>query len=337
MSALRRLAPRLVAAFLGIGLALGVAEFWLRQQHGSALPERLPLLQVAAHATRGYAMLPGQAHYTYQHPVAVNSLGLRGPELPPASPDQRRVLLLGDSMVYGQGVADGDTLPAALERELCRKQPSQVVNGGVRAYATHQELALLAELGPAIAPDVVVLCWYWNDLEERDVAATYKRLDKSGPIAFDLAEPPRGLPLLGWHIKQILRKSTLVMLLWDAWMQGERVPPEPKEVEAAFKRLEAYLAEFKRLCAELGAEPRFVTIPDAISSVGSLTRQLEVRALKLAAAAGIPTLDPRSSLEHLPEPTTLPFDGHYNAAGNRALAYRLAEWFDPPEPLGTPR
>jgi GDSL-like Lipase/Acylhydrolase family len=325
----RRLAPRLAAMAIGLALAGLVAEAWLRYRHGAALPERLPLMQVAAHPTRGFAMLPGQRHFTYQHAVEVNSLGLRGPDLPPATDGERRVLLLGDSMVYGQGVANHETLPAALEGLLNNRQPTRVINGGVRAYATHQQLALLAELGPRIQPDCVVLCWYWNDLDERDIAATHARLIKSGPIAFDLAAPERGWPLWGWRIKQVLRRSTLIMLLWDISMRGERRPPKQAEIEAGFVRLQGYLSEFKRLCAELDAEPRFVTIPDAISSAGSLTIQLESRARAYAEAAGVPSLDLRPAVLHPHAPIIIPFDGHYNAAGNHSLALHLAAWFEP--------
>lgn len=326
---------RLLAIGLGILLAGLTAEGLARLRYGSPLPERLPLMTVAAHPTRGYALVPGADHFTYEHKVAVNSLGLRGPE--PRTPRAaRRVLLLGDSLVYGQGVADSETLPALLEQQLSAHGDYEVLNAGLRAYATHQELAWLDEIGPLLRPDVVVLCWYWNDLEERDVARTFERLERSGPIAFDLSAPARGRELWAWRAKQLLRRSTLAMVLWDRLNTAERLAPSPSEIEAGLERLAGYLARFRQRCAELGAEARFATLPDAISLEGSKTRALELEARRLAGQAGLPTLDLRPALAGFPRPPTLPFDGHFDANGNRALAQRLADWLLGAEEPGAP-
>jgi lysophospholipase L1-like esterase len=316
---------RLLAIGLGIASALLLAEVLLRARHGASMPERLPLMTVAAHPTRGYALLPGADHFTYQHPVRVNSLGLRGPE--PRSPRAAcRVLLLGDSLIYGQGVSDAETLPALLERELAAHGDFEVSNAGMRAYATHQELAWLDELGPLLEPDIVVLCWYWNDLQERDVVRTRERLELSGPIAFDLSAPARGWALWAWRSKQLLRRSTLAMVLWDALNTADRLAPDAEQIEAGFERLEIYLRRFAERCAELGAQARFATLPDAIGLEGSKTRGLEQRALELARAAGLPALDLRPALAGFERPPTLPFDGHFDSRGNHALARRMADW-----------
>ncbi len=54
-------------------------------------------------------------HYRY----AINSHGMRGPERPKKKPaGTRRILFLGDSLVFGAMVADDRTLPVELERRL---------------------------------------------------------------------------------------------------------------------------------------------------------------------------------------------------------------------------
>jgi hypothetical protein len=153
---------RILALALALGASLLVAEIAVRVLAGSPLAERLPVMMVRANPRRGWEMVPGE-HYTYQHRVQVNSLGLRGPELAAKRPGERRILFLGDSLTYGQGVADDETVPAALERALAERAPQQrwsVVNAGCRAYGTSHELGLLAELGARIQPDVVLLGWY---------------------------------------------------------------------------------------------------------------------------------------------------------------------------------
>ncbi|MEQ1893316.1 MAG: hypothetical protein ABL998_12280, partial [Planctomycetota bacterium] len=94
---------RLVALTLALGLGFGVGEVAARVVFGAPMAERLPLMFMRAHPTRGWAMVPGQNHFTYTHEVRVNALGLRGPEVGAKEPGERRVLFLGDSLTYGQG------------------------------------------------------------------------------------------------------------------------------------------------------------------------------------------------------------------------------------------
>lgn len=328
----RRRLQKLLLVSLSLGLAFGAGEVIARAKYGSPRPERRPLLQVRAHATRGWEMIPAQNHYTYTHEVRVNSLGLRGPEPAPPQPDERRVLLVGDSLIYGQGVAEEQTVPAHLERlGDATGEAWSVFNGGLRAYATHQELALLADVGPELAPTDVVLCWYWNDFDERDLEQTYKKLTKSGPIAFDLGEAPQGVVLWKWRGMQLLRKSALVMNLYDRWRDGRRKPKDATYYDEGFERLAGYLPEFVEQCEALGAtfrvalfpHPTGLGRPEAPSSV------IEERALELFAEQGLAVSDLTPALlelgRELGSVPTIPFDGHYEGPANEALARALLE------------
>src|SRR5207244_3077451 len=105
--------------------------------------------------------------------------------------------------------------PRLFTRVPVRLRHVQVVNSGHRGYATHEELALLEELAPAIEPDVVVLCWYWNDVLETDIQEMYTWLLETGPVPFDTAHRLEGLHLAWWHVRQLGRKSALVVYLND--------------------------------------------------------------------------------------------------------------------------
>src|SRR5688572_13137415 len=223
---------RLLALVGATLICLLGAELVVRWRIGVPLVERMPMLRVRANEQRGYEMMPSEAHYSYQHRVEVNALGLRGPEIPrEKAANEIRVLCLGDSLVYGQGVADDDTLPAQLERELQARETGEirwrVVNGGLRAYATHQELALLRELGRELAPTWTVLFWFSNDLNERSIADMYAMLSKSGPVVFDTNVPVmEGEPLWRWRALQLMRRSALGMYLWDFYKaQSPYFPP----------------------------------------------------------------------------------------------------------------
>jgi len=327
---------RLLALSLAGALSFVLLEIGTRLFVGAPLIERLPIMTMRANPVRGWQMAPGRSHYTYQHPVRVNSLGLRGREVEPKRPGEFRVLALGDSLTYGQGVGDDETLPATLEAELARRDPGtswSVVNAGHRAYDTPQELALLGELGEAIQPDLVLLCWYWNDLHERDIAATYERLKDRGEVAFDTGNRVEGWDRVCWQSKQLVRHSALIMLLHDL-LQSPGGPLDPDYVDRGFQRLGHYLEQLGTRSRALGARPVLVVFPDSNLLRGREdTRPLNERALALARERGIPALELLPALvpltEELGHPPILPFDGHYDARANRAmgeyLARRLAE------------
>jgi len=320
-----------------LGLAAGslLVECGARARYGVPLRERMPILAIEAHPTRGFAMVPEQEHYTYLHRARTNTLGLRGEELAPRSSERVRVLLLGDSLIYGQGVADADTVPRLLEDAAGEQgRALEAVNGGVRAYATHQELALLEELGPTIDPDLVVVCWYWNDIEERDVAATHTRLLASGPVPFDTGAPMRGRVWWRWRVLQVLRASALLMEFHDRLKARDAMPPDAAAVDAAFVRLGGYLDRLAIWCEERGATLALAVMPEAQLATGAThpAAVLQNRALELARSKGIPALDlgpaihaATARLGRLP---VLAYDGHYDPAGNRALAYGLYEFLE---------
>lgn len=316
---------------LSLALSLLAAELFVRRWIGAPLAEREPLCLVRAHPTRGWEMVPGSTHYTYHHRVAVNSLGLRGPELGARRPDEQRVLFLGDSLTYGQGVGDDETVPAALEAALRARDGGAwtVVNGGLRAYGTAQELALLAELGARLQPDVVLLGWYWNDVNERPIEGTYAEFAGKGEFYFDTEDRLEGWGGFAWRAKELTRRCALVMLAHDL-LRPKGGLYEPHVHEQGLLRFARQSAEFREECARLGALPIVVVFPDSQRILGGeATRSYEERTAAIAREQGLFVLEPLAALlplyaahERLP---VLPFDGHYDAEANRAMGAFLAE------------
>jgi hypothetical protein len=89
----------------------------------------------------------------------LNSLGLRGPEIGPPRTGEKRILVLGDSHVFGLGVKADETLSAALERQLRAQLGIPVVcaNGGIPGNGTVELLRDLKRHQPAFQPDLTVL------------------------------------------------------------------------------------------------------------------------------------------------------------------------------------
>jgi len=91
--------------------------------------------------------------------VRINALGMRGDEFAAKRPGERRVLMLGDSTVWGFGVEQDDSLPVALERELASGGKGVAVgNGGVPGYGTKDSVMRMAWLDLRFEPDAFVFC-----------------------------------------------------------------------------------------------------------------------------------------------------------------------------------
>lgn len=112
--------------------------------------------------------------------VRTNDLGLRGGPIPETKPPgTRRVVVVGDSYVFGVGLDEEHTLAARLQRMLSSDgSPTEVVNLGVAGYATDQEYVLFQELVARLAPDAVVLVVCDNDFEGNTLDFVYRQYYK---------------------------------------------------------------------------------------------------------------------------------------------------------------
>jgi hypothetical protein len=97
--------------------------------------------------------------------IRTNSLGYRNPEVGPKS--GRRILFLGDSITFGDYLEEDDTFVRQVETlTQDRSPPWETINAGVGAIGLKNELAILLETGLQTDPDVVVLGFYLNDVQD---------------------------------------------------------------------------------------------------------------------------------------------------------------------------
>ena len=150
-----------------------------------------------------YLLRPGVETRVFDTPVRVNRLGLRGPEAETRPrTGVHRVLVLGDSVVFGLGLAEDEAVPAVLGRRLDAANAGayEVLNGGVPGYDAVAEARQLEAWGLALEPEIVVVGTSLNDY---DVAPQYsplgilmrKELDRRTP---DLVDRSEFLTLLRW-------------------------------------------------------------------------------------------------------------------------------------------
>jgi lysophospholipase L1-like esterase len=98
--------------------------------------------------------------------IETNSLGLRHPEFEPKEADEFRVLVLGDSITFGDYLPFDETYPAQLARRLAgRSERIVVINAGLPGASTSDELYHYLEVRDAVDPDLVLLAMYLNDAQ----------------------------------------------------------------------------------------------------------------------------------------------------------------------------
>ncbi|HUP58274.1 MAG TPA: SGNH/GDSL hydrolase family protein [Bdellovibrionota bacterium] len=261
--------------------------------------------------------------------ASINSIGLRGREIAPRK-SRPRVLLIGDSMVYGHGVTDGETLPAQLQELLERSPtPMEVINGGIKGYGIDQEFKLLGRL-MSLQPDYVAWFLYENDFSELNgVELTLFDLDPAGDRLLErdiresfyyrstqqyLALKDRlPTPVNRWLVLPLWRGTNKVA----KWI-GDR-GLRRRSVLAAKLRL------FTRALAEASSKGGFRVL---LAVLPSQDRHVDkdLSFLKQHSALPILDLDHDPRLDQGREKLFLTGDSHLSAAGGRRVAEIVRDW-----------
>jgi len=105
--------------------------------------------------------------------VISNSRGFREDhQVAATKPDgETRILFLGDSCTFGYGVGFNETYVAGCEDRLNKQFPDrhfECINAGVPGYSLYQGWRVLDVEGPRVQPDIVVVCFGFNDRAEWD-------------------------------------------------------------------------------------------------------------------------------------------------------------------------
>lgn len=162
-----RAVQRIAALLIGLVAAVTVCELVLAN-----LPFVIdtPPGLFRPSATRAFEHRPGfRGRDMRRNPIRLNSKGLRDVEYAVPKPaGVTRILVLGDSVAFGDGVKAEETFSDQLERLLNaggRTGAYEVLNAGIRGYNTYQQSILLREIGLDYEPDVVLVAYVLNDAE----------------------------------------------------------------------------------------------------------------------------------------------------------------------------
>jgi hypothetical protein len=289
LAGLARRAPRSRWARLSLGALLSVAfteallrvAFWLVLHLGTppncgVRPELLGRLVYAYSHDRGSPSSPEQdgmlpdPHRGYRHapglrqrvlhgaPMSTNSRGLRGEReySVPRPPGGLRIVALGDSFTFGEGVGDDETWPAQLEAAL---PGTEVANLGERAFAHDQMYFALADDGLPLQPDAVILGFYEHDLA-RDELSFYcfeKPRFSPGPGGWQIENVPVPPP---WEVHDRHRRMPLLYAFPRVLYEAYREPLASARGGEA--RATEILRRMRQLVEASGARFLVVDVPD---------------------------------------------------------------------------
>lgn len=322
----------ILAWLFSILLTLALAEFGLRIYIDNfALGRNLAnsprlLLQIPG-SERIYGMVPN-----LPPPVGTNSLGFRGREFAAEKPAGTfRVLMLGDSITFGNSVSWDETFSHQLEEQLNASATGmrfEVLNTGVSGYNTRQELATLREIGLGLAPDIIVLNVCLNDSDP--VKQLYGVALKNETT------------VSGWsdvNVRTIVDSSYLLTLLKHAvtdvikrtggnvrTLNSPKLFLDSRVREAAWQKMKAAMAEIHEEASQAGIPMAVIIYP--YSSQLSLPAERRVPQQDLLAffsARGVPALDATPAYADSGQAMFVDEYVHLSPQGHKRIAAAIAD------------
>jgi lysophospholipase L1-like esterase len=370
---LRRLAIFLLIAAAQFGLFETALRLW---GHSEAAPAFQGLF--ADDPGAGYRLKPNaRVRFTtaeFDTEIHVNASGVRDDQpIGPKAPDERRIVLLGDSLVLSVQVPFEQTFGELLERQLNAPAAPlryRVINAGVQGYGPVEELLFFKSTVAALQPDLVIeTVFVGNDAEEA-VRSAPRLLGDARPASNAIAED------VTTRLRRIVRRSMVLQLLRlrvvtaterfggalgspEPPLQSYAANPAPRIAEGMAITRQC-IADLAATAAAAGARTAVALMParfqvddadygrlrEAVSAAGGELRRDAATERFDAALAGLPLprLDLLPALRAALPGADLFFQEtvHLTPRGHEVVAAALARFIDDrhllaPEPARPPR
>lgn len=161
-SRLRHVLSGVALVFCGVILACGAGEGLVRLATADQQNYLIEMWRYATLLKRespdpavGHEHIPGKSARLQGVVVAINSLGMRGPEPDLKTPGRQHVVIMGDSIAMGWGVPEKDSLRGQLAARLGPK--AEVMTTGVGNMNMRQIIAHGLHYTARIRPQTVIL------------------------------------------------------------------------------------------------------------------------------------------------------------------------------------
>lgn len=300
-------------------LAAGGAELYLRRNDGAdrCLSAARPEDRGRPHAD--YARIDPELGWV-SAPVGneVNADGFRDPrafDAATAAAARRRIVVLGDSFMWGAGIAADQNVPRRLERDL--GDGTAVFNVSVPGWGLDQMYLAWRRYRDVLRPDVVVVAFIDDDVDR--VLMTYRQQERLEKPAFRVdggrlvprgADPPPG------GVRAALRSSVVARCVRLAYDRATAA-------RSLGRHLLRTLADD---AAAHGARVVVLRVPEREVVASALRRRWWTLRGFADAAPGAIYVEPLRELETMQQTGTTPYveDGHLSADGSTAVAARLA-------------
>jgi lysophospholipase L1-like esterase len=327
---IRRVTGNLFLVLASLFLTLAALEWALRRVLPPPIVWIYPQEEYIYDPEVNYVLKPSQQAYTHDKTVSINSHGIRDVEYSPNPPgDVTRIVALGDSQTFGNGLSEPETWPKRLEYYLRGKGGGhrwEVINCGVPATDTWQHEILLERLLADFHPQIVVLALYVNDVGE-------KYLDAN----------PHGEPYkvgLAKRIGYYLKRSVLLMTIRGGFQQlKQRVRPSHgfelenavitgapvRGLDAAWAQVDQSLGRMTATCKARRVQFLVVVLPrrDMVAAQ-DVTFAYNKRLQQIGEKYSIPMVDVLQPLREAyvqhGQNLFIAWDGHNSASANTVVA-----------------
>jgi len=297
----RRGSLRAVLTLAGCAAALGLGEGALRRAASGPpgdSPGWLARHRRSENPALAYEMVPGTAVRKDGVLYEINRNGFRGPEWPQAG--ECAVMLVGDSVVFGDGVPWTETFAARLDRWIRKRRGGRdwVAALGVGGYGSYQERELVRLFAGRLRPALTVIVFCLNDVDDPNAHVHVPdeiRFPAEAVPNPSAARPERPTGDAWRLVHQILlRRSVLYRRLvpsslpWAHCLASLSDPASPEQIWLA-KQFRC-MAE---ACRAAESDPRLIVLPFRyqLRPGYALARLPQQQVVRCARDAGIEAVD----------------------------------------------
>jgi hypothetical protein len=322
----RRWKPKLLLVVFGACSALLAVELALRTAAQSSLTrgETLDGMVTDPMLGRVIAKTGTQRHPTKGFTMSIGEHGARLNGEVRSRAERPLILAAGDSFAFGDGVSDGDTWPAALER----LSGGRVINGGMIGFGLDQAVLRAEQLAALYSPDIIVVAFIPHDVLRCEMSywsgfsKPWFEIVPSG-LRLHPAEVPSPSPFD--PVKRVLALSMTLDVLFPSWLHWQG----PRELRVHERGVEVACLLMERLRALGEARQARVVVMAHPQEPTSSAADAEIkdRVLACARERGLPALDLFPVIDSLPLPRREQiFDRHFTVEGYRLVATELARF-----------